>query len=134
VPIEMAMGARAAGLPVIAVTSLAASAASPARHSSGTKLCDHADVVIDLSTPVGDALCEIPGLDTPVGPGSTLAAVAIVNEIKVRTAELLVAQGRMPSVLTSGQLVGPERSHELFEDAYLDHATRAAAVLRKKEP
>ena len=132
VPIEMAMGARKAGLPVIAVTSLAAGDASEARHSSGTKLRDHADVVIDLCTPVGDALCAIPGLDTPVGPGSTLAAVAIVNDIKVRTAELLVAAGRMPSVLTSGQLIGGQRSADLFEDAYLDHAARAAAVLRKK--
>lgn len=133
VPVEMAMGARKAGLPVIAVTSLAATDAEPARHSSGTKLTDHADVVIDLCTPVGDALCEVPGLDTPVGPGSTLAAVAIVNSIKVRTAELLVAQGRMPAVLTSAQLVGAERSAELFEDAYLDHAARAAAALRKKD-
>jgi uncharacterized phosphosugar-binding protein len=132
VPVEMAMGARKAGLPVIAVTSLAASRSGAARHSSGTKLSDHADVVIDLCTPVGDALCAIPGLDTPVGPGSTLAAVAIVNDIKVRTAELLVAAGRMPSVLTSGQLIGAERSAELFEDAYLDHAARAAAALRKK--
>jgi len=129
----MAMGARKAGLPVIAVTSLAATNSAPARHSSGTKLCDHADVVIDLCTPVGDALCDLPGLDTPVGPGSTFAAVAIVNNIKVRTAELLVAAGRMPSVLTSGQLIGEERSNALFEDAYLDHAARAAAVLRKKE-
>jgi len=132
VPIEMAMGARKAGLPVIAVTSLAATNAAEARHSSGTKLIDHADVVIDLCTPIGDALCAIPGLDTPVGPGSTLAAVAIVNDLKVRTAELLVAAGRMPAVLTSGQLVGAERSAALFEDAYLDHAARAAAVLRKK--
>ena len=132
VPIEMAMGARKAGLTVIAVTSLAATNAAAARHSSGTKLCDHADVVIDLCTPVGDALCTVPGLDTPVGPGSTLAAVAIVNDIKVRTAELLVAAGRMPSVLTSGQLIGAERSAALFEDAYLDHAARAADVLRKK--
>jgi uncharacterized phosphosugar-binding protein len=132
VPVEMAMGARKAGLPVIAVTSLAACDAEPSRHSSGTKLPDHADVVIDLCTPVGDALCTVPGLDTPVGPGSTLAAVTIVNAIKVRTAELLVAAGRMPAVLTSSQLVGAERSAQLFESAYQDHAARAAAVLRKK--
>lgn len=132
VPIEMAMGARKSGLPVIAVTSLAAANAGEPRHSSGTRLADHADVVIDLCTPVGDALCAIDGLDTPVGPGSTLAAVAIVNDIKVRTAELLVAAGRMPSVLTSAQLIGADGSAALFEDAYLDHAARAAAVLRKK--
>ena len=35
-----------------------------------------------------DAMVEIPGLETPIGPGSTLAYVAIVNSLKVRIAEL----------------------------------------------
>ena len=132
VPVEMAMRARQAGLKVMAVTALADSLSQEPRHSSGTRLCDHADVVIDLCTPVGDAVCAIDGLDVKVGPASTLAAVAIVNSIKVRTAELLVARGAMPSVLTSSQVVGPERSARLFDDAYLDHAARAASVLRQK--
>ena len=34
-----------------------------------------------------------PGVATPVGPGSTLAAVALVNAVKVRTAELLAERG-----------------------------------------
>src|SRR5918995_1621624 len=51
-PIEMAMGARARGLPVVAVTSVAESRAATPRHSSGTPLLDHADVVIDLGTPI----------------------------------------------------------------------------------
>ena len=55
------------------------------------------------------------GLDTPVGPGSTIAAVAIVNSIKVRTAELLVERGAMPPVITRASVVGAERSRALFE-------------------
>ena len=57
----------------------------------------------------------IHGLDTPVGPGSTIAAVAIVNCIKVRTAQLLIERGAMPPVLTRASVVGAERSRELFE-------------------
>jgi uncharacterized phosphosugar-binding protein len=132
VPIEIAMGARKNGLKVVAVTSLAESLGGAPRHSSGTRLCDHADVVIDLCTPIGDAMCTVDGLDVPVGPGSTLAAVAIANSIKVRTAALLTARGAMPAVLTSSQLVGADRSNRLFEDAYLDHAERSAAVLRQR--
>ena len=128
-PIEMAMGARRRGLPTIAVTSVAASMAGTSGHSSGTRLLDHADLVIDLCTPVGDALVELDGLDTPVGPGSTLTGCAIVNEIKVQTAERLVAIGQPPAVLTSAALVGAQRSKELFEQAYCEHARRAAAVL-----
>ncbi|WP_327583595.1 SIS domain-containing protein [Nonomuraea sp. NBC_00507] len=131
VPIEMAMGLRKAGLSVVAVTSMNETMAVEPGHPSGTRLADHADVVIDLRTPVGDALCHVEGLAEPVGPGSTLAAVSVVNEIKVRTAELLVAGGWTPPVISSAKLVGTSRSDELFEAAYLEHARRAAAVLRK---
>jgi uncharacterized phosphosugar-binding protein len=127
--IEMAMGARRRGLPVIAVTSLAQSDAAVPTHSSGTRLYDHADVVIDLCTPAADALVEIVGLDSPVGPGSSIAAIAVVNEIKVQTAERLVERGVMPPVLTSAAVVGRERSAELFDAAYAEHARRAAAAL-----
>src|SRR5215213_8011980 len=54
VPIEMAAGARRRGLTVIAVT--AAEAQPP--------LLDHADVVLDLCTPPGDALVGLEGLET----------------------------------------------------------------------
>jgi uncharacterized phosphosugar-binding protein len=130
VPIEMAQGARRRGLPVIAVTSVEHSLGGSPTHSSGTRLLDHADVVIDLCTPLGDALVRIDGLETPVGPGSTIAAVAIANEIKSQTAALLVQRKAMPPVLTSAALVGPERSRQSFDDAYAEHARRAAHFLR----
>jgi uncharacterized phosphosugar-binding protein len=102
-------------------------------HSSGTRLLDHADVVIDLCTPAGDALVAVDGLETPVGPGSSIAAVAIANEIKAQAAALLVERGAMPPVLTSAALVGSERSRELFDAAYAEHARRVARVLRGAE-
>ena len=129
VPIEMAIGARARGLPVVAVTSVAQSMAGTPDHPSGTRLLDHADIVIDLCTPAGDALVRLPGLDTPIGPGSTVANATIVNELKVQTAAILLAQGALPPVLTSGAVVGAERSAELFEAAYREHARRVARSL-----
>jgi len=133
VPIEMAQGAGRRGLPVIAVTSVEHSLGSSPTHSSGTRLLDHADVVIDLCTPPGDALVRIDGLETPVGPGSTIAAVAIANEIKSQTAALLVEREAMPPVLTSAALVGPERSRQSFDDAYAEHARRAARFLQRAD-
>jgi uncharacterized phosphosugar-binding protein len=130
VPIEMAMGARTRGLPVVAVTAVEASRQSRSGHSSGTRLLDHADVVLDLCTPPGDALVAIAGLDTPVGPGSTIAAVALANELKVRTAMALQASGTLPPVITSPAVVGPGRSAELFDGAYAEHARRLARTLR----
>ncbi len=129
VPIEMAQGARRRGLPVVAVTSVEHSLRASPSHSSGTRLLDHADVVVDLCTPPGDALVDVEGLETPVAPGSTIAAVAIANEIKSQTAALLAERGALPPVLTSAALVGPVRSRELFDEAYAEHARRLAAVL-----
>jgi uncharacterized phosphosugar-binding protein len=130
VPIELAIGARERGVKVIAVTSLEQTYSRPASHQTGTRLLDHADVVLDLATPEGDAMVTIPGLEPPVGPGSTMAYVAFVNLIKVRVAELLVERDAMPPVITAEAVVGAERSAELFERAYTEHARRAAKALR----
>ena len=116
---------------MVAVTSVAQATGFPSGHSSGTSLVDHADLVIDLCIPVGDAAVTIEGLDTPVGPLSSVANVAIANEIKVRTARLLTERGAMPPVITSASVVGGERSAELFAAAYADHAARYAAVLAR---
>jgi uncharacterized phosphosugar-binding protein len=129
VPIEIAAGAKRRGLPVVAVTSVAQSMAGEVTHSSGARLLDHADVVLDLATPPGDAMIQVEGLESPVGPGSTIAAVALVNEMKVRTAALLVERGAMPPVLTSANIAGPETSQRLFDAAYGDYASRVARAL-----
>jgi uncharacterized phosphosugar-binding protein len=129
VPIEMAMGARRRGLSVVAVTAVDHSMAGPSGHSSGTRLLDHADVVIDICTPVGDAAVYLDGVDTPIGPVSTVANAAVVNEIKVQTAELLAARDALPAVITSSSVIGSERSDDLFQRAYRDHARRLARAL-----
>ncbi len=132
VPVEMARGAKARGLRVIAVTSVAQSMATPPDPATGSRLLDEADLVIDLCTPAADALVLVDGLDTPVGPGSTVGAVAIVNAIKVRTAQLLVAEGVMPPVLTRASVVGAERSRVLFDQAYREHARRLARAIDQR--
>lgn len=129
VPVEMARGARRRGLRVIAVTSVEMSLAGEVDPRVGSRLLDEADLVVDLCTPPADALVTIDGLETPVGPGTTITAVAIVNSLKVRTAELLVARGAMPPVLTRGSVVGEERSRALFDEAYREHARRVARAI-----
>ena len=119
VPLEMAQGARDRGLKVIAVTS------------AGSPLAARADVVLELCTPPGDALVELDGLETPVGPGSTIAAAALVNAVKVRTAELLLERGALPPVLSSASVVGTDESKRLFDAAYAEHARRLAKALEK---
>lgn len=129
VPIEVAMGARDRGMPVIAVTGVAHSMASNSGHSSGTRLLDHADVLIDLGTPPGDSLVGIEGANVRVGPGSTMANVAVVNAIKTAVASMLHDRGHLPPVITGTQLVSPEKATKAFDAAYADHARRLSRVL-----
>ena len=129
VPVEIARGARRRGLRVIAVTSVEQSMQSAPEPGSGKRLLDEADLVIDLCTPHADALIEIEGVESPVGPGSTVAAVAIVNCIKVRTAQLLAERGAMPPAITRASVVGAERSRDLFDAAYREHARRIARAI-----
>ena len=129
VPVEIARGARRRGLRVIAVTSVAQSLSSDVDPVVGNRLLDEADLVIDLCTPHADALITVDGLDTPVGPGSTVTAVAIVNSIKVRTAELLMELSAMPPVITRASVVGAERSRALFDAAYREHSRRLARAI-----
>src|SRR5258705_369802 len=106
--------------------------AGPPDPIVGSRLLDEADLVIDLCTPHADALVTVNGLETPVGPGSTIAAVAVVNSIKVRTAELLVERGAMPPVITRASAVGADRSRVLFDDAYREHARRIARAIGRE--
>jgi len=129
VPVEMARGARRRGLRVIAVTSVAQSMSADPDPAAGGRLLDEASLVIDLCTPAADALVTLDGLETPVGPGSTVAAVAIADSIKVRTAQLLVERGAMPAVITRASVVGADRSRALFDDAYREHARRIARAI-----
>jgi len=132
VPVEMARGARRRGLRVIAVTSVQQSMSSPVDPAVGSRLLDEADLVIDLCTPAADAMIDVPGLETPVGPGSTVTAVAIVNSIKVRTAELLTERGAMTPVLTRASVLGADRSQALFEAAYREHGRRLARAIDQR--
>jgi uncharacterized phosphosugar-binding protein len=132
VPIEMARGARSRGLRVVAVTSLAQSTTGEPDPVTGSRLADEADLVIDLCTPHADALIALDGVDTPVGPGTTIAAVAVADSIKVRTAQLLAERGALPPTITRASVVGAERSRALFDAAYEEHARRIARAITRE--
>jgi uncharacterized phosphosugar-binding protein len=127
--VEMALQAKGRGLPVVAVTSVAHADATKPRHSSGKKLKDIADVTIDNCTPPGDAAVDVEGLKYKVGPTSTIGAVAVVNALKCRTAELMVEKGVEPVVLTSPHFVErEEESREQLERVYKEFKWRKRMI------
>lgn len=127
VPIGVALGAKARGMPVVAITSVAHAHSTASRHSSGKRLDEVADVVLDNCTPPGDALVSIDSLRYPVGPGSSIGAICLVNELKCQVAENLIARGIPPEVLPSPHFVDNEVAEKDFEralEAYHDRAQK----------
>ena len=116
--VEMAMGARRRGMPVIAIVSRPHCEQSAPAHSSGKKLIDVADVVLDNQCPPGDCVIELEGMEWRTGPTSTLTGAMIINMIRVETAERLLARGKKPEVLPSHQFVGDTPGEEQLERFY----------------
>ncbi|HWU62810.1 MAG TPA: SIS domain-containing protein [Ensifer sp.] len=108
---DIAMECKARGIGLIGVTSLPHSSATPSRHSSGKRLFEVADVVIDTGIPLADAAIKIDGLEAPVGASSTSVTIAIAHAIVSATAEKLVQQGITPGVMVSPNTTSKEAAN-----------------------
>ncbi len=128
VAIEMAEGFGKRGMKVVAIVSLAHAKASRSNDPRGRKLMDFADLVLDTGAPVGDSMVRIPGLATPVSPGSTVGGCMLVNAIKAEVAARLTRAGKPPKVITAGAVVGAAKSAALFESAYDEYARMMARL------
>ncbi|MEV5607981.1 SIS domain-containing protein [Streptomyces sp. NPDC052225] len=108
-PVEMAMHARALGMKVIGVTSLAYATGPDApkpRHSSGTYLRDHCDIVLDSKIDIGDAELSYEGVDAPFASASTVTTSALMQSTLATCATVLADRGIQPPLLRSGNVDG----------------------------
>ncbi|MCS6976207.1 MAG: sugar isomerase domain-containing protein, partial [Gemmatales bacterium] len=128
VPVEMALCFRKAGVRTIGLVSLAHAEVSASRQAEGLRLHEVVDLVLNTGAPPGDAMVRVPGWSFPVAPGSTVGGCMIVNALKAEIAARLAAAGCILPVLTSAVHIGAERSAELFEAAYDEHARRLARL------
>lgn len=119
VPVEMCLEAKKRGAKVIVITSLTASKASTSRHSSGKRIFEIADVVMDNHAPIGDAAFKVEGVETSVGPVSTFTGVAIVNSLIVGIVDRLNKLGHEIPIFKSSNVDGcDEYNNELFDKYY----------------
>jgi uncharacterized phosphosugar-binding protein len=116
--VEMAVGARRRGMPVIGIVSRLHCERSQPAHSSGKKLIDVSDIVIDNHCPPGDCVYEVDGLEWRTGPVSTVTGAMIMNMLRCEVAERLVARGVKPELLPSHQFVGDSSAAEQLERFY----------------
>jgi uncharacterized phosphosugar-binding protein len=117
--IEIAIESRARHLKVIAVTSMDNQNRSAATHSSGRKLSEVADIVIDNCVPAEDALVPISGWKAPVGAGSTVAFVTIAMSLVSEVASELAKRGmRFPTFVSPNVPGIPRENNVQVFDAY----------------
>jgi uncharacterized phosphosugar-binding protein len=116
-PIEMALCARLAEIPVIGVAS-SAYFGEKSRHSSGQLLHQCVDILIDNCVPKGDAAVEVPGAGASMGPVSTAASSFAVQSVLLEAAGMLAAQGMAPPVWRSGNIEGGPAYNTALIDRY----------------
>lgn len=109
VPVEMGLAARKRGLKVVAITSLAHSQKVKSRHSSGKRLFEVADIVIDNCGIPGDAILEVQGLAQRIAATSTVTGVVIINTIIAEAIERLLMEGITPPIFQSANSDGGEQ-------------------------
>ena len=126
VGIEVAIEARERGLKVVVVTSMDNQRISKATHSSGKKLSDVGDVVIDNCVPARDALVPIEGWKAPVAAGSTVAFITVAMSIVAEVAAELAKRGISQPVFVSPNVAGiPADNNPKVFEAYEKNLRRS---------
>lgn len=118
VPVEVALRAKERGLRVVALLSEAYCTQMEPRHSSGKRLPEIADVVLDNGAPLGDAALRIEGTPHKVGPISGVLGAALLQGLMVQVVELLVERGVEPPVWVSINVPGGPESNVRHVNRY----------------
>lgn len=119
-PVELATHARALGIKVVGVTSVGYAKDTRSRHTTGTFLKDHCDVVIDSRIPVGDAELSAEGVDAPFAPASTVVTSALMQAVVASATGELVRRGIEPPMLRSGNVDGGHDWNARVMEEYAD--------------
>jgi uncharacterized phosphosugar-binding protein len=116
--IEVLQEAKKRGLTTVAITSMDNYRKRESTHSSGKKLADVADYVIDNCVPAEDALVAVNGWKAPVAAGSTVSTVTIGMAIIAQVASDLAAKGYNPPVFVSPNVPGipADNNNRVYEE------------------
>jgi len=117
-PVEAALYAKSKSLQVIAVTAVEQSKGQSSRHSSGKKLYEIADLVIDSHVPTGDAAVELQKGQPKVAPISTIVGSSILQGIVAEVAGLIMEEGEIPPIWLSSNIDGGDEHNKKMADIY----------------
>ena len=118
--IEMAIEAKKKGAKIVVITSMASTTVLPSKHSSGKNLYQYGDVVIDNCVKEGDAMISLDGLDTEICGMSAITTAMIIQAAVLKAAELLLAEGIVPPVFKSQNIIGGAEYNDKLVAKYFD--------------
>lgn len=104
--VDLAYEAKKMGLKIIAITSMTYATSVDSPHSSGKKLYELADIVLDNCAPAAEALMEVEGLEPRLCAASGLSAAFIMWSVTTVVVEELMRLGKVPGVLKSANYPG----------------------------
>ena len=120
--IDAAEEAKNRGVRIIAVSSSAWQNEMPEnhfiRHPNKKNLFDYADVCIDDFNPVGDAVVNVPGLDTPIAPVSNIIDFYIAHLLEIETVRQCIDKGITPPVWSSANKPGGDEKNAAYLEKY----------------
>jgi uncharacterized phosphosugar-binding protein len=121
--VELARLVTERGHKLIVVTSMAHTTRITSRHSSGLRLFELADVVIDNGGAFGDASLELPSSDDGRPRGSivatsSLTGTLIAQQLVTEVCGLLLEAGREVPILISANIPGGDEHNERLRAAY----------------
>jgi uncharacterized phosphosugar-binding protein len=120
VALDLALAARERGVKSIGITSLEYSRGVTSRHSSGKRLFELVDLVIDNCAPKGDAAVQFEGFEQKSGPLSTVLGCAVVNALVCEVVQQLLDRGVEPPVFVSANLDGADQRNARLLEQYRD--------------
>ena len=106
------------GAKVIAMTSMQHSSGCASRHSSGKKMYEIADVTIDTCVEKGDAVFRVEGVETSVGPTSSIVGTALAEALICQVVDNLAKEGIDPPVFCSSNVDGGDEKNQWLYDTY----------------
>lgn len=126
--IDIALRAKELGMNVIVCGSADAFADTVSRHSSGKKVFDLAEVLVDTCVPAADATVDLENHGDKIGPTSTMAFCTVVWMIITTVAEMLAERGVELFIHPSHNVPGDTTAQERLDRALAVYKQRSASL------
>lgn len=116
--VNLAYDSVAAGVNVIAFTSMEYAKAVDPVHESGKKLYEFATLSIDNCAPAAEAMLEVEGLDARFAAASGIASDFLMWSITSVMVEKMLEKGCTPGILKSYNFPGGREHNEVIQEHF----------------